>query len=237
MEYNVSSFRGEMKELAYLTANITSRTLAVLDELGRGTSNIEGLSLAFATAEWLAMRPAFTLFVTHFPQLFVLPSMYPGTRSVHMQTTGRELSFIHKVGSGPSELQSGYGVKMARLCGFPPALVDRAEALRIQVQLRHPLVLTQARPESSETVAGALLHYLTLLGASSLTGAALRAALSALRARVQPAAMQALLEKLSNVVSPVHATASGTLDGEHADKRQRTNIEASNGGVFDEEID
>ena len=237
MEYNMSSFKGEMIELAYLTSNITPRTLAVLDELGRGTSHLEGLALAFATAEWLVTQSAFTLFVTHFPQLYMLSSMYNGVRCVHMRTAGGEgLRFIHKIGDGSSELQAGYGVQMARLCGFPTALVARAETLRHEVRIHHPLILTQAPPDTNEALAGQLLHFLTLMGTSSLTGAALRAALNALRARVQTSSEQVLLARLdeynpspTHVVSPAQHVTAGSVNSipqeqTSENKRQRKDL-------------
>ena len=71
MEHNLSTFRTEMRESAYLLENLTPRSLVIVDELGRGTSNIDGVSLAFAVAEHLARAhpSAYTLFVTHYPQV------------------------------------------------------------------------------------------------------------------------------------------------------------------------
>jgi DNA mismatch repair protein MSH4 len=110
MEHNMSTFFTEMKEISYLLANLTDKSLVVIDELGRGTSTIDGtccmiltcapqtyppcaiftilgLSLAFAIAEHLLDTPAMTLFVTHYPQITSLAQMYPNVKNVHMKTS------------------------------------------------------------------------------------------------------------------------------------------------------
>lgn len=221
-EHNVSSFRGEMKELAYLASNITPRTLTLLDELGRGTSHLDGVSLAFAAAEWLLARPAFSLFVTHFPQLSILPKMYPGARCMHMRTAGADgLKFLHKVGDGPSALQTGYGVQMAKACGFPAEVVARAEALQGAVRVCHPLLLAQA-PDENIAAAGQLMHYLVLLGASSWQGPSLRKALSALRERMSPALETALLAQLRRAEEAHPPSAPIAVSPQQADAAKAT---------------
>jgi len=220
-EHNVSSFRGEMKELAYLASNITPKTLALLDELGRGTSHLDGVSLAFAAAEWLLARPAFSLFVTHFPQLSILPRMYPGARCIHMRTAGSNgLKFLHKIGDGPSALQTGYGVQMAKACGFPAEVVARAEALQGLVRVCHPLLLAQA-PEDVHTAAGKLLRFLVLLGASSWQGSSLRKALSALRERIPSALETALLAQLCQVEESLSSSAPIAVSPQGAQSKKR----------------
>ena len=87
MEHNLSTFHTEMKESAYILENLTPRSLVIVDELGRGTSNIDGVSIAFAIAERLALSSSYTLFVTHYPQLTALADMYPNVANVHLKTS------------------------------------------------------------------------------------------------------------------------------------------------------
>ena len=185
MQYNTSSFRGEMRELAYLNANITPRALVLVDELGKSTCHIDGISLAFAAAEWLLATKAITLYITHFPQLTLLSAMYPNARCVHMQTAeSAGITFLHSVSDGPSAWQTGYGIEMARSCGFPPTLVKRAEALQSVVKTRHPLLVTAAAADHAVPDIVRLLEKLTLLGTSTMRGPVLRRALSSLVAGV-----------------------------------------------------
>ena len=107
MEHNMSTFFTEMKESAYVLENLTDRSLVIIDELGRGTSTIDGdaysmhyysvvyniiysflgLSIAFAIAEHLLDTAAMTLFVTHYPQITSLAQMYPNVKNVHLKTS------------------------------------------------------------------------------------------------------------------------------------------------------
>ena len=114
-----------------------------------------------------------------------------------MRTAGADgLKFLHKIGDGPSALQTGYGVRMAKACGFPAEIVARAEALQGTVRVCHPLLLAQPPADENITTAGQLMHYLILLGASSWQGPSLRKALSALRERTSSELETALLSQL-----------------------------------------
>lgn len=85
MEHNLSTFMTEMKETSYILSNLSPRSLVLIDELGRGTSNIDGLSLAYAIAEHLIDSSAYTLFVTHYSQITSLADMYPSVSNVHLK--------------------------------------------------------------------------------------------------------------------------------------------------------
>jgi DNA mismatch repair protein MSH4 len=104
----------EMKEICYILQNLTSRSFIIIDELGRGTSNIDGTSLAFSIAESLLASSSFTLFVTHYTQLTVLSKMYSNVTNIHLKTTfgalNEGLTFFYEIGTGPCEIKSGYGV-------------------------------------------------------------------------------------------------------------------------------
>ena len=85
MEHNLSTFMTEMNEASYILSNLTPRSLVLIDELGRGTSNIDGISLAFAIAETLLDSSAYTLFITHYSQITNLADMYPNVRNIHLK--------------------------------------------------------------------------------------------------------------------------------------------------------
>ena len=209
LQYNMSTFRGEMKELAYLTSNITPRSLVLVDELGKGTGHMDGISLAFSAAEWLLSRKAITLFITHFPQLTLLPDMYPNARSIHMRTAEcAGIQFLYQPGEGPSSWQTGYGVAMARTCGFPTLLVRRAESLQAVVRHMYPLTLS-AGVDNSLSAVTQLLQYLLLLGVSTMDDSVFRNALASLQARVPAAALTTLLALLNS--EPSIRTAESTI--------------------------
>src|SRR5262245_62046555 len=124
----------EMQETANILHAATSRSLVILDEIGRGTATFDGLSLAWAVAEHLAAnaraRPK-TLFATHYHELTDLADSLPAVVNFH--TAAREykdeIVFLHKIVPGRSD--RSYGIQVARLAGLPPAVVDRAaEILR-----------------------------------------------------------------------------------------------------------
>jgi DNA mismatch repair protein MutS len=100
-----------------------------MDEIGRGTSTFDGLSLAWAAARHLARSiRAFTLFATHYFELTSLPEELPACANVHLDATehGRELVFLHSVRSGPAN--QSYGLHVAELAGVPRAIVAEARA-------------------------------------------------------------------------------------------------------------
>jgi DNA mismatch repair ATPase MutS len=106
-----------MRETSYLINNLTPRSLVIIDELGKGTSNIDGVSIAFAVAESLLFTPAYTLFVTHYTQLTSLSSMYSNAKNVHFKTSidvsssncSGSLIYMYQLDAGPCDMISGYG--------------------------------------------------------------------------------------------------------------------------------
>jgi DNA mismatch repair protein MutS len=129
-----STFMVEMQETATILHAATSRSLVILDEIGRGTATFDGLSLAWAVAEHLASnakaRPK-TIFATHYHELTDLADALPGVVNFHV--TAREfrddIVFLHKIIAGRSD--RSYGIQVARLAGLPPQVVRRAaEILR-----------------------------------------------------------------------------------------------------------
>jgi DNA mismatch repair protein MutS len=124
-----STFMVEMTETASILNNATPESLVLMDEIGRGTSTFDGLSLAWAAARFIAQKTrAFTLFATHYFELTGLAEELPATANVHLDATehGHELIFLHSVKEGPAN--QSYGLHVARLAGVPAAVVDDARA-------------------------------------------------------------------------------------------------------------
>ena len=124
-----STFMVEMTETANILNNATRESLVLLDEIGRGTSTFDGLSLAWAAVRHIARSiGAFTLFATHYFELTSLPEELPSAGNVHLGATehGRELIFLHSVRPGPAN--QSYGLHVAELAGVPRAIVTEARA-------------------------------------------------------------------------------------------------------------
>jgi len=127
-----STFMVEMQETAHILHAATSRSLVVLDEIGRGTSTFDGLSLAWAVAEHLASSPRArpkTLFATHYHELTDLADALPGVVNAHVAAREwqDQIVFLRKIVPGRSD--RSYGIQVARLAGLPPAVVTRAQEI------------------------------------------------------------------------------------------------------------
>ena len=122
-----STFMVEMEETANILHNATAQSLVLMDEIGRGTSTFDGLSLAWACAVELATRiKAYTLFATHYFELTTLPEEYPGIVNVHLDAIehGDSIVFLHSVKKGPAN--QSYGLQVAGLAGVPKTVIKRA---------------------------------------------------------------------------------------------------------------
>lgn len=123
-----STFMVEMTETASILHNATPQSLVLMDEIGRGTSTFDGLSLAFATAEYLALQiKAFTLFATHYFELTVLSDKMPHVKNIHFDATeqGDKIIFLHSVNPGPAN--QSYGIQVAQLAGVPRVVIQMAK--------------------------------------------------------------------------------------------------------------
>jgi DNA mismatch repair protein MutS len=137
-----STFLVEMNETAGILAKMTDRSLVLLDEIGRGTSTYDGLSIAWAVTEYLLQgvkaRPR-TLFATHFHELTQLRSQYP--RLVNLKITIKEwesgIVFLRKIVPGTSD--KSFGIHAARVAGLPPLVLKRAEEILESLELRRNL--------------------------------------------------------------------------------------------------
>jgi len=122
-----STFMVEMEETANILHNATEQSLVLMDEVGRGTSTFDGLSLAWSCGVELATRiRAYTLFATHYFELTTLPDEYPGIANVHLDAVehGASIVFLHALLEGPAN--QSYGLAVAALAGVPPGVITRA---------------------------------------------------------------------------------------------------------------
>lgn len=125
-----STFMVEMKESAYALLNATSKSLILFDELGRGTSTYDGMSLAGAIIDYIATKvKCKTLFSTHYHELTDMENKLPGIRNVHVSIdeTDGDITFLHKVMDGP--VDKSYGINVAKLANLPISVIDKAQEL------------------------------------------------------------------------------------------------------------
>jgi DNA mismatch repair ATPase MutS len=118
----------EMKETAFICNNASHRSLILLDELGRATSNEDGVAIAWAVSEHLLAKKTMTFFVSHYPQLCRLEDAYPTVQNQHLKASvlvndTNSISYTHKVQPGPCMVTAEYGVEMASSCGWPDEIV------------------------------------------------------------------------------------------------------------------
>jgi DNA mismatch repair protein MutS len=130
-----STFMLEMTETANILNNATARSLVLMDEVGRGTSTFDGLSLAWACAAFIATKiRAFTLFATHYFELTSLAAEAPGVANVHVEAVehGERLVFLHSVKEGPAN--QSYGLQVAALAGIPRTVTAQARVYLTELE-------------------------------------------------------------------------------------------------------
>lgn len=135
-----STFMVEMTETASILNNISDRSLILLDEIGRGTSTYDGISIAWSIAEYLHNHPLFrpkVLFATHYHELNQMSQFFPRIRNFHIsiKEVGRKIIFLRKLTPGGSE--HSFGIHVARMAGMPQTVVDRAGELLIKLEQSH----------------------------------------------------------------------------------------------------
>lgn len=134
-----STFMVEMNETASIINNITPRSLILLDEIGRGTSTYDGISIAWSIAEYLhntAQQPL-TLFATHYHELNELEEKLARVKNYHItnKEIGNKIIFLRKLAPGGST--HSFGIHVARMAGMPPALIERANEILGQLESKH----------------------------------------------------------------------------------------------------
>lgn len=145
-----STFMVEMTETANILHNATANSLVLMDEIGRGTSTYDGLSLAWASAEWLAKQlGSMTLFATHYFELTELPNQIPHLANVHLDAVehGDSIAFMHAVQEGAAS--KSYGLAVAGLAGVPKSVIKNARTKLTQLE---QLSLNGEKPSQSPAV-------------------------------------------------------------------------------------
>jgi DNA mismatch repair protein MutS len=135
-----STFMVEMNETANIVNNISNRSLILLDEIGRGTSTYDGISIAWSIAEYLHNHPKFqpkTLFATHYHELNELANKYNRIKNYNIATKeiGQKVIFLRKLVAGGSK--HSFGIHVAKMAGMPKEIVDRASELLKQLEQKH----------------------------------------------------------------------------------------------------
>ncbi len=133
----LSTFMVEMVETANILNNATERSLLILDEIGRGTSTYDGVSIAWAIVEYIHNAPklrARTLFATHYHELTKLADTLPGVRNFNVAVTesNGEVIFLHKIIAGAAD--RSYGIHVAQIAGLPKAVINRANEILAQLE-------------------------------------------------------------------------------------------------------
>jgi DNA mismatch repair protein MutS len=144
-----STFMVEMSETANILNNATAQSLVLMDEIGRGTSTFDGLSLAWAAAEHLARNlKSFTLFATHYFELTQLPEQLPGIYNAHLTASEHDnrIVFLHRVQEGPAS--RSYGLQVAQLAGVPSSVIHRAGEKLRELEQSKPLAPSATPPSS-----------------------------------------------------------------------------------------
>ena len=173
-----STFMVEMTETANILHNATDRSLVLMDEIGRGTSTFDGLSLAWACAIHLAEQVrAFTLFATHYFELTALPEKMPTVANVHLDATeyNDSIVFLHAIQEGPAS--QSYGIQVAKLAGLPNSVLELA---------RKELAILEANSHQVPT-ANSTLAANSLLANSLLPNSLLENTPEPAKAPLQPA--------------------------------------------------
>ncbi|MDW6018057.1 DNA mismatch repair protein MutS [Vibrio plantisponsor] len=157
-----STFMVEMTETANILHNATEKSLVLMDEIGRGTSTYDGLSLAWASAEWLAKQiGALTLFATHYFELTELPNVLPNLANVHLDAVehGDSIAFMHAVQEGAAS--KSYGLAVAGLAGVPKTVIKNARSKLTQLE-QHSLQQT-GQPSSASSSRVDIANQLSLI--------------------------------------------------------------------------
>ncbi|MED7820076.1 MULTISPECIES: DNA mismatch repair protein MutS [unclassified Francisella] len=144
-----STFMVEMTETAYILNNASSNSLVIMDEIGRGTSTFDGLSLAEACAEKFAKIGAFTLFATHYFELTELINRYSNIKNIHFEAKEYKdnIYFMHKAVEGAAK--KSYGIQVAKLAGIPSDVLKSAQQNLHKLENKQPIIKEINQVQSS----------------------------------------------------------------------------------------
>ena len=154
-----STFMVEMTEVSDILRNATRNSLLILDEIGRGTSTFDGMSIARAVLEYCADRKllgAKTLFATHYHELTELENTLPGTVNfnIAIKTRGEDIIFLRKIIPGGAD--RSYGIEVAKLAGLPDKVVQRAKTILKELETENGVQYTAPRKEADQLSFGAM---------------------------------------------------------------------------------
>ncbi len=143
-----STFMVEMNETSSILNNLSNRSLIILDEIGRGTSTYDGISIAWAIAEYLHEHPKYkgkTLFATHYHELNEMTNRFERIKNynVSVKEIGKKILFLRKLVEGGSE--HSFGIHVAKLAGMPQQVLDRATNMLAQLEASHELTATKKK--------------------------------------------------------------------------------------------
>ena len=188
----LSTFMVEMKETAEMLENATENSLVILDEVGRGTSTYDGMSLAQAILEYLLdTRRSMTLFATHYHEITELGANYPQLLNAHMAIherktdKGPDITFLHQLVKGPAN--KSYGIHVAKLAGLPASVTRRAGSILKGLESESPVANSNQ------------MSLMALMGSTADEAASDHDSESASDSAALPAHVQAALEEISGL--------------------------------------
>lgn len=185
LENNLSAFSVEMSEVSYILENVSSRSLILIDELGRGTSNIDGISIAIAIAEHLLSTSSFILFVTHYYQITHLADSYFNAKNIHFDTSvilpsdllenedsrspmKYDLQHYYRILDGPCDFSCGYGIILAETLRIPQSVTDFARFAQGKLRDRYSALFCHFDKQLVEQAVGTLLQNILFLRDSTI---------------------------------------------------------------------
>jgi DNA mismatch repair protein MutS len=190
-----STFMVEMVETAYIMRHATDRSLVILDEIGRGTSTFDGMSIAWAIAEYLHDRGARTLFATHYHELAGLAMSKRRTKNynIYVKDNGEKIVFLRKL--IPGAASHSYGIHVAKLAGVPKAVIKNAQKVlskleKTQAGLRDSIIGGQIslfgdKPVKENVEENPLIREIMELDTNSMTPLDALAKLSELKSKIE----------------------------------------------------
>ncbi len=145
-----STFMVEMSEVAHIVKSATNKSLLILDEIGRGTSTFDGMSIARAVLEYCADKKklgAKTLFATHYHELSVMEDLLDGVKNfnIAVKKRGDDITFLRRIVPGGAD--DSYGIEVAKLAGVPNAIIQRAKEILAELESGKGEQRTQSRPQ------------------------------------------------------------------------------------------
>ena len=149
-----STFMLEMNEVAYILKNATKRSLIIYDEIGRGTSTYDGMSIARAVVEYTASKKimAKTLFATHYHELTALEGEVEGVRNYNIaaKKKGDDITFLRKIVRGATD--ESYGIEVAKLAGVPSAVIKRAKEVLVNIEAENKRIPVAKEDDEGENL-------------------------------------------------------------------------------------